>query len=146
MLSRLDLLACNSIVSTSDDEESESSYFQSGILTEAAKGVADTLASALRNVISAQGEPAAGGLESAQYYYSSSSFTTSFLAGEIREGDEAENPIATAFLEYIVRALKLKANLVLLPRTRYILAFPLPGEDFDPARMVRDGLPQYSAD
>ncbi|KAK4442554.1 hypothetical protein QBC34DRAFT_363502 [Podospora aff. communis PSN243] len=42
------------------------------------------------------------------------------------------------FVEPILRALKLKANLV-LTRKRYTLVFPQPGDRFGPTTMIRDG-------
>jgi hypothetical protein len=57
---------------------------------------------------------------------------------------EPESPLAAAFTEHILRALRLKANLVLSPQIKYKLVFPHPGEGFDVNTMIQDGGPQLT--
>jgi len=69
-------------------------------------------------------------------------FFDSPASQELNTVKEPEGPLAAIFTEPILRALKLKANLVLSPQTRYKLVFPHPGEIFDTDTMIRNGESQ----
>jgi len=138
VLSELDLLACHSILSTPNDQDNSNSYFHSKILVKTASDLSLSLANALQGVLSPSDDTMLGAdLEPDPFCPQTPATPTQ----EDRNQTEPRSLVAMAFEEHILRALKLKANL-LLARSKYKLVFPHPGHRFDATTMVRDGESQ----
>lgn len=140
-LSELDLLAYHSILFTSDNHDTNSNYFQSHVLTETATTLSKSLTDPLSHLISPLEEDTMTGCEVAQHTSFSGYFDPP-ASQDFNAAKEPESPLAATFTEHILRALKLKANLVLSLQTKYRLVFPHPGEIFDANTMIRNGESQ----
>ncbi|KAB5583301.1 hypothetical protein GE09DRAFT_296074 [Coniochaeta sp. 2T2.1] len=112
ILSQLDFLACESLMSES--------YFLSHVVLEKAKSLAGQLADALACFI-----PPKDRTPLSLEYDPPGHETT------------GRNPAADDFIPGLVRALELKAKLI-LSRKRYKVVFFVSGDKFDPEAMVRD--------
>jgi hypothetical protein len=95
----------------SDAEENEHSYFHSHLLTNTARSLSSKIVHAIANLISSVTEP------------------------------PHTDTNSDIFVEPILHALKLKANLI-LTRKRYTMVFPQPGDTFDHITMIPNGQSQ----
>ncbi|KAK0620778.1 hypothetical protein B0T14DRAFT_497239 [Immersiella caudata] len=95
----------------SDAEEDDDSYFHSHLLANTARSLSSKMVHAIASLISSGTEP------------------------------PHNSATSDTFVEPILQALKLKANLT-LTRKRYAVVFPQPGDAFDPTTMIPDGESQ----